>query len=166
MKLHAPICLFLLVGSPFSPGQTGGTKIAPNGETSISSIARKTTATVSFTTVAVPVSSAGGQTPSYPQCTGSRVPCSLTERIRITVDGSDVFVPRSAWADLGDISYADLISSHGSFVIVIRGGDASESYVVRLSFNRRGVLVRRIFSGEDPRHLLEITRYFQPSTSN
>jgi hypothetical protein len=61
------------------------------------------------------------------QCTYSRVPCSLTEKIRLSFYGSEVFIPRSAYSDLGDISTAELTMSSGQMVLTVEGGDASES---------------------------------------
>lgn len=83
--------------------------------------------------------------------------------MKILVNERDIFVPVSAYADLGDVLSAEFSTKGGLFVLTVRGGDASESYIVRLSFNKERLLERRVYSGEDPYNVLEVTRYYQVS---
>jgi hypothetical protein len=71
-----------------------------------------------------------------------------------------VFIPRSAYADLGDIETAKLNVSNGRMTLTITGGDASEAYVAKLFFDRQRVLERRLYSGEDDTHPLEVSHYY------
>ncbi len=96
----------------------------------------------------------------FAQCTKSRIPCSLTEAIRVTIAGKETPLPRSAFADLGDISDAQITLKGHRVVLVIRGGDASESYIAKLSFIKGRLVERRMFSSEDSSHPFEISRYF------
>lgn len=70
-------------------------------------------------------------------------------------------MPRAAYADLGDISSAELTTNKGQMILTIQGGDASESYIAKLTFNRQRVLERRLYSGEDADHPLEISHFYQ-----
>jgi len=97
--------------------------------------------------------------PTDSACTMSRVPCSIVDGLDIAIAGEPIFVPRSAFADLADLSSAKLAIEHGKYVLVLVGGDASESYVVRIAFDRRHVTYRSLTSGEFPEHPLQETIY-------
>jgi len=94
------------------------------------------------------------------------MPCSLTEEIRVLVNAKEVFIPRSAYADLGDISTAELTMRNGLMMLTITGGDASESYVAELRFRHDRLLERRLYSGENTKRPLEVSRYYQVSATN
>lgn len=79
----------------------------------------------------------------------------------ISVDESEVRVPRSAYSDLGDIVSVEVSPKGKAFVLTITGGDASESYIARLMFDKHRVFERRIYPGEDPQHVTEVSRYYQ-----
>jgi len=84
-------------------------------------------------------------------------------QLRITVSGNEIFVPRSAYSDLGDILSAEISTKGNVFVLAITGGDASESYIVRLIFDKNRLLERRLYSGGDRQHAVEVSHYFQVS---
>ena len=98
---------------------------------------------------------------SLPQCTGSRIPCSLTEAMRVSLNGTAAVLPRSAYADLGDLSSLELKGEGHSIVLVLKGGDASESYMAKLMFDHGALIRRELFSSEDSAHPMEISRYFR-----
>ena len=79
------------------------------------------------------------------------------QSLQIRVNGAALPVPRSAYFDLVDLSSAtiDLSSKGGS--LMLQGGDASESYNVRIRFNKNRVLSREIFVGTSQDGLLEET---------
>jgi hypothetical protein len=154
----------LVLCSQFCFAQNRDLSVAHSGKTSISALLGKTKAEAVFRTSTVQISGTGEKNRRFVQCTYSRTPCSLTEQVRILLDGNEVFVPRSAYADLGDISTAELTMIDGKMMLTIKGGDASESYVARLLFGKEGLSERRLYSGEDVEHPLEICHYFQVST--
>ena len=77
-----------------------------------------------------------------------------------------MFIPRSAYADLGDITTAELLRVITNVTLTIRGGDASESYVAELLLGKDGLAERRLYSGEDEQHPLQVTHYYQVSTAD
>jgi hypothetical protein len=91
-------------------------------------------------------------------CTYSRYPCSLVDRIDFSVDGKNVFAARSVFADLADIEGAGLKNDGNDFILSLKCGDASEAYNVTIRFNSTQVLDRKI---SDPRtgYVLQETRY-------
>ena len=77
----------------------------------------------------------------------------------MTIAGKSVFIPRSVFADLSDVNDAKLIMQKGAYVLLLTGGDASESYIVKIGFNSQRVTYRSVTSGEFPQHPLQETFY-------
>jgi len=67
------------------------------------------------------------------------VPQTGITAINIRVDGREIYVPFSAVADMMDISKMSVRPERGGFVLLLSGGDGSEAYAARLSFNRSRV---------------------------
>jgi len=63
------------------------------------------------------------------------------------VDGDEVEVPKSAFADLGDIVSVEVSRDGDNFALTIEGGDAAYSYFARLIFDKHRVLERRLYPG-------------------
>lgn len=161
MKFSILVCLSLFLCARLA-GQSLTSKINPNGETTVSALVAKVKLVAVFHTSSVEVSN-DDKVPRFPQCTYSRFPCVLVQQLKLFVNDSEIFVPRSVYADLGDIQSAELSNKNGLFVLTLTGGDASESYIVRIVFDKR-LQERRLFSGEDRLHALEVTRYHQVAT--
>jgi|ERR1700722_2556186 len=92
-------------------------------------------------------------------CTMSRIPCSVVDGLEIAVAGKSVFIPRSVFADLADVNDTKLATQKGAYVLLLTGGDASESYIVKIMFNSQRVTYRSLTSGEFPKHPLQETTY-------
>lgn len=60
-----------------------GTKVASSGETKLSSVLGKVKIEVVFRTSIIPTSNDEHENRRFVQCTYSRIPCSLTEAIRV-----------------------------------------------------------------------------------
>ncbi|MGC2637451.1 MAG: hypothetical protein WA294_09755 [Acidobacteriaceae bacterium] len=161
MKVLTVLAIALLWPCRPSLAQDHVQRIAPDGNTELSGVIDATRVRVTFRTSTLPIPANDPDHRRFVQCTYSRVPCSLTEDIRIFADGSEVIVPKAAYADLGDIATAELTTKHGHMVLTIQGGDASESYIAQLTFNRQRVYERRLSSGEDAGHPLEISHFYQ-----
>lgn len=80
------------------------------------------------------------------------------------MDGKEIPIPISAYADLGDINTAELTLNDNRILLTIIGGDASESYVAKLYFAKDGLSEWRLYSGGDTDHPLEVSHYYQVST--
>ena len=150
----------LLVACQFCAAQSHAVKIAPSGTTTISAAFGRMKVKAEFRTATVQISIGEASKRKFVQCTYSITPCSLTERVRLQIDGKGVVFPDSAYSDLGDITTAQLTTKAGLVILIIRGGDASEAYIADLMFNRDRLLERRLYSGEDPNHPLEISHYY------
>jgi hypothetical protein len=93
-------------------------------------------------------------------CTYSRYPCSVVDYIDINVNGKSIFVPRSAFSDLADLNSAEIYASKESATLMLFGGDASESYTLKILFNAERVKGRILIAGEFG-DVLQKTTYFQ-----
>ena len=92
-------------------------------------------------------------------CTYSRYPCSVVDLIIIVVNGRPIIVPRAAFCNLADLVKADLQMGQKGAVLTLNGGDASESYLVKIRFNRERVMGLSLFGGESGKKLQETTFY-------
>jgi hypothetical protein len=122
---------------------------------------------VAISTAAIDIGRAG-QVPPNPRktnCTYSRFPCSQVTHLSITVNGKQILVLRSAFADLADIGTMELSSVVGLSVLTLTGGDASEAYTAKLFFDNHRVRKREVFAKEAGA-LLEKTTYSTPTVLN
>jgi hypothetical protein len=162
MKSALLICTWLLVVAQLKAGEYRGARINPDGETTVTAVIGGSKLVAVFETSSIEIGK-HDKTPRFPQCTYTTMPCILTRQIKTYLNGKEIFLPRSAYAGLGDVHSAELTSKGGLFILSIVGGDASESYIARIAMNRKRTLERRIYSGEDPYHALEVTKYYEVS---
>jgi hypothetical protein len=139
--------------------------IKPNGETTVLSTLGKSELSAVFETKTAEIEQ-NDKIPRFAQCTYSRMPCVLTSRIKLSINQREIPLPRSVFADLGDIHTASFSARKGLFVLTIHGGDASEAYIAEIIFNKDQLLARRLISAEDPYHSMEDTQYHQVNTAD
>jgi hypothetical protein len=80
--------------------------------------------------------------------------------VEITVDGTNLFVPRSVYADLVDPRQAEVQVKGSTGTLVVRGGDGADSYVARIFFDRKKVNRRTLSSSMLEGKPTEETRYW------
>ncbi len=88
-------------------------------------------------------------------------PSYLAESMIVTVGEHPIYIPLSAFIDLGDPRSVQLEPRRrkGRFAIVIRGGDAATSYEATLELDKSQVLERVVRHGEFPEQSWEKTTY-------
>ncbi|WP_428310093.1 hypothetical protein [Hydrocarboniphaga sp.] len=97
-------------------------------------------------------------------CTYSRFPCSVVNRIEISVNTGAVFVPRSVYADLADVNSFELSSVKTGFALTLHGGDGSEAYRLVVVFDGTEIKKRTLYSELDSdKPIQETTYYSQPA---
>ena len=85
----------------------------------------------------------------------------VIQSLRIDVNGSPIFVPRSAYADLLAVREAEVLVTDRVGILRLRGGDASESYLARIEFDKAMVKRRAIFNPAlSERKPLQETTYY------
>lgn len=137
-------------------------KIASKGTTVVDAAFGKIQVSVKITTREVDIGKPSDPRPEkiLSSCTYSRVPCSLIDYMEISVNGNSMFVARSVYADLADVSVANLRQrKKNQFVLILSGGDASEGYSVEITFDKNAVKQRVFISGLDGL-VLQRTTYF------
>jgi hypothetical protein len=130
----------------------GGTLIAPSGETAIVASSPKVNVRVQIRTHEVQIGDPSERRPDVirSSCTYTRHPCSIVDSIDISVNGKEIFVPRSVFCDLADLNTAEIRIGQTESILTLNGGDASESYFVRIAFDAERVKWRRLFSSIAP----------------
>lgn len=93
-------------------------------------------------------------------------PTILLSQLTVAVKGQDVFVPLSAFADLGNPRSVEVKATRRGFDVVILGGDASAAYRAHLTFEGRKLVRRRVQHAEFPKDAWEETRYKFNQMSN
>jgi hypothetical protein len=94
-------------------------------------------------------------------CTYSRYPCSMVDSLEISVNGAPLFVPRSSFCSFSDLNFIELELIREELVLVLKGGDASESYVGRIVFDQDRIIRKNVSSALAPNSILEETRYMK-----
>lgn len=137
--------------------------IAPDGETMIEADSVTQKVRVTIQTHQVNIGKPSDQRPTLirSNCTYSRYPCSLVDVIDITIGGKLIFVPRSVFSDLADLSSAKIQAEKKDWLLTLRGGDASESYIVQIKFDRERVKHRNLSSAMSPNKSLQETVYHE-----
>jgi hypothetical protein len=69
--------------------------------------------------------------------------------------------PRSVFSDLTDLDKAEVEKSPNGYILTLRGGDASEGYLVKIEFDAMRVRRRSVFTGEEPDKLVQETTYYR-----
>ncbi|WP_342133593.1 hypothetical protein [Hydrogenophaga sp. OTU3427] len=95
---------------------------------------------------------------------GAENACPSLNLVAIEVLERDdpIFVPRSAFSDLGSPYFASLHKLRVGFELLLKGGDASTSYLAIYRFSHRQIKSRKVTSGEFPGTAWEHTDYSFP----
>jgi len=115
----------------------------------------------------VDIGSQSNERPAHPDnsCTYSRFPCVILSSMSIIVDGNELFLPRSVFADLSDVTSIELGVSGKQMLLTMKGGDASEAYAVKVLFSKDQVTKRLLYSAlQDPP--VQETTYFKTEELN
>lgn len=152
MKSRAALLTFLLVVCTTSAQALQGAPVASHGETRVTALVQGLDVQVRVLTHELAIGSSSDPRPKHKNssCTYSVVPCSVVDDLRMTVNGKDLFVPRSAFCDLSDLNSVSILPAKNVAEVVIRGGDASESFVARIEIDSKRVRRRSRASSLQP----------------
>jgi hypothetical protein len=79
--------------------------------------------------------------------------------IEIAVSSKPITVPRSVFCDLADLNSAEIRIEQNELILTLTGGDASESYIVKIVFDTEHVKRKTLSSGMIPNEPLQETTY-------
>lgn len=138
------------------------TRVAESGETRVAATSRKLKVQVQLKTHEVQINQPnGGKLAGIEMnCTYSRFPCSIVDMVQITVNNHPLYVPRSAFCDLADLNTAEVQANEKESILTLRGGDASEAYIVKIEFDETHVERRTLSSEMSPDQPLQQTIYY------
>lgn len=124
--------------------------IASNGDTIIVADSAKLNVRVKIITHEMQIGIPSDKRPDVIRsgCTYSRYPCSVVDYIDISVGGKPLFIPRSVFCDLSDLNTADVRIDQKKSILTLTGGDASESYIVKIEFDTERVKRRSKYWSE------------------
>ncbi len=161
-----PFYFLALVGTALTFGNAGAsptsTPVASQGETLVVATSGYFAVQVKIKTHEVDIGKPSDPRPVVIEssCTYSRYPCSIVDRIDITINGQPLSVPRSVFCDLADLNDAEIKIGRKGAILRLGGGDASESYIVYVEFDTTLVMRRVLYSSTDQRHPLQKTNYY------
>jgi len=159
MLLRTGFLLLVLVAASASP------LVAQQSVTLLGDVATLAQSVPGFRAEVVLRSRRASAADVYPEMAPGQVPdpVRVVQSLRITVNGRALFVPRSVYSDLSEVRSAELTVSKLDGQLTVRGGDASESYFVRIDFNAQALLSRSLYSSLTPSAPMQQTRYFSES---
>jgi hypothetical protein len=161
--INLRICLVIvLVAVGYAHASQVLIPVVSQGETFVTSATGKIKVQVKIITHEVQIGkpSDRGHSGIESSCTYSKYPCSIVDRIEITVDSNSLFIPRSIFCDLADLNRAEVKTGQKIATLTLYGGDASESYVVNIEFDADGVKRRILLSAMFPDQPLQETIYY------
>lgn len=87
-------------------------------------------------------------------------PKRIIKAITVLRNGKMIFIPLSAYADIGNPRkiFLEKLPAHG-FRLIISGGDAAGSYTAILDFKKNEISRRKVVSGEFPKEVWEETTF-------
>jgi hypothetical protein len=157
------ICVWVPSGATLASAHAdqASTRVASQGETLIVATAGKLKADVRIKTHLVQIGKPSDPRPAAIEssCTYSKYPCSIVDRLDVTVNGAPIFVPRSAFCGLADLNTAELKPVDKGAILTLNGGNASESYIAKIEFDAAHVKRRILSSAMEPNQPLEETIY-------
>jgi hypothetical protein len=155
--------IFLCTNTSYASSQSAiGENIASRGVTIVKASFGKTNVSVKITTHEIDIGKPGDGRPDLisSNCTYSRYPCSTVDDLEISVNGKDLSVARSVYADLADLSKAVLrVNKKKQFILKLVGGDASESYTLEVTFDG-GLVRQRTLTSNEAQHVMQKASYF------
>lgn len=159
MRLHALllICifsLFLLALPSFAKEEIA---IIPSGKTALNVASKKRMATVTIRTLKIENDCSGEIQANLSQ---KCKPVMVIQKLDISVDGQQIFVPRSVFADLINPRWVSIELKNAVNVLFIDGGDGADSYFVHVYFDGQKIIRRALYSSLVPDKAVEETRYW------
>jgi len=135
--------------------------ISGSGETVLSDYIGASDVKAIITTHIVDIGKASAPVPEErnSNCTYSRIPCSVVDKIKIFVDGKNIDVPRSVFADLADLNGGQFKKTKQGMMLTFTGGDAAAAYNLEILFDKKRVLRRKVENAEFPNNTWEETVY-------
>jgi len=156
------LCILIPVSSCF--GEQAWAPVIKDGTTTVSggTAGFKITVNIFSRVVSLPANEKEEDKSHSTNCTYTVKPCTEIYKLEVSVNGTQIMVPRSVFSDLGDITNARVVSDvHGAMVLQLTGGDGDEGYYVYVHLSRGKIIERDVYSFAGPKAgPLETTKYY------
>jgi len=159
------LLLMILILMSFAPcfGEQSWTAVSKDGITTVSGGKYKSQVAIKLFSrvVDIPAEEKHEDESHSTNCTYSIRPCREIYKLEISINDTQIRVPRSAFADLGDITNARIVQdAQGVTTVQLTGGDGDEGYYAYLRLDRKSIVERDIYSIAGPKAgPLEVTKY-------
>lgn len=162
MKL-ATVAVLALVSTPLL-SQQKWSRVAETGVTSLEGSVGSQRLSIQLYTrvVDIPLEDKQSAVNHATNCTYSVSRCSDLYEVRVFVGGKEVFVPRSVFADIADLTNARILNGGGDVAtLVLRGGVGDEVFEVHIRLDKKRILERDVYTMAGVKSgPLEVTRYY------
>jgi hypothetical protein len=91
-----------------------------------------------------------------------QLPKQVVGVVQVSEGDQVVFVPLSAYGDLGDVKFAALNATKDGFTLELHGGNTASEYDAELKFAAGYLVSRKVALREFPNERTETTRYAFP----
>jgi hypothetical protein len=91
------------------------------------------------------------------------LPKTIVTSIQVRIGTEEIFIPLSAYSDLGNVKFASIDSADHGFTLRIHGGDGATSYDAALAFKRTYLISREVALREFPKERRDATSYSFPA---
>jgi hypothetical protein len=91
-----------------------------------------------------------------------QLPGTFLSSIQIVQNKKSVFIPLSAYSDLGDVKFASLEASQDGFILHLHGGNTATEYDAEINFQHGYLRTRSVALRELPDERREMTSYSFP----
>jgi hypothetical protein len=134
--------------------------VAPDGITELEAGFGPTLATAKIHTIKLEEgASNGGERNRGFHCSGGWTQCSPVLDLELKIDGKDLPLRPSVYADLSNVNRAELRRTGDTLTLVLDCGDASGSYSVRIEFDAGRVRKRQVIGAFGTNEVVEETTY-------
>ena len=163
MKRLSPLMILILMSFASCFGEQSWTAVSKDGVTIIAGGKYKSQVIIKIFSrvVDIPAKERHEDESHSTNCTYSIRPCREIYKLEILMNDKQIRVPRSAFADLGDITNARIVQdAQGMTTVQLTGGDADEGFYAYLRLDRKGIAERDIYTIAGPKAgPLEVTKY-------
>ena len=99
-------------------------------------------------------------------CYSEQGQCFSIKKIEMKVSGRKLFIPKSIYSGLFNVSSIRLEPGKILSTLSMEGGDASEGYIVKIEFDRSRIKKKSLYSALSESEPLEVIKYFDVTLEN
>ena len=91
-----------------------------------------------------------------------KYPASYIDKISLMVEESKLSIPSKIYADLGNLTFAEVKENEHAIILIVKGGEASAAYYATFVFADYKIRKRTVRSNKNPDLSWEKTSFHEP----